>query len=150
MASSSDPVLTMASSTEDVSGGTEAGAVTPGNPVTPVHVPTGSETVLPRNAPAEDAGGELAALLVEAALVEAALVEAALVEAALVEAALVEAALVEAAPCGDVVAGTDPVTGGAVAAEAGAVEVVDEVVAPSLEAAGSQLTAEEPLGARKR
>ena len=125
MASSSDPVLTMASSTEDVSGGTEAGAVTPGNPVTPVHVPTGSETVLPRNAPAEDAGGELAALLVEAALVEA-------------------------APCGDVVAGTDPVTGGAVAAEAGAVEVVDEVVAPSLEAAGSQLTAEEPLGARKR
>ncbi|MGC8472483.1 MAG: hypothetical protein ACP5PM_09355 [Acidimicrobiales bacterium] len=135
MASSSDPVLKMASNTEDVSGGTEAGAVTPGNPVTPVHVPTGSETVLPRNAPAEDAGGELAALLVEAALVEA---------------ALVEAALVEAAPCGDVVAGTDPVTGGAVVADAGAVEVVDEVVAPSLEAAGSQLTAEEPLGARKR
>ncbi|MDA8317495.1 MAG: hypothetical protein M0010_20355 [Actinomycetota bacterium] len=130
----------MASSTEDVSGGTEAGAVTPGNPVTPVHVPTGSETVLPRNAPAEDAGGELAALLVEAALVEAALVEA----------ALVEAALVEAAPCGDVVAGTDPVTGGAVVAEAGAVEVVDEVFAPSLEPAGDQLTAEEPLGARKR
>jgi hypothetical protein len=54
--SSSVPVLKMASSTEDVSGGTEVGAVTPGNPVTPVHVPTGSGIALPRkDAAADDA-----------------------------------------------------------------------------------------------
>ena len=40
---SSDPVLSIEVSTSEESGGTDAGALTPGNPVTPVHVPTGSE-----------------------------------------------------------------------------------------------------------
>ncbi len=38
----SDPVLNIALSTEEERGGSDVGAVTPGNPVTPVHVPTGS------------------------------------------------------------------------------------------------------------
>jgi hypothetical protein len=40
---SSAPVLSIEVSTSEESGGTDAGALTPGNPVTPVHVPTGSE-----------------------------------------------------------------------------------------------------------
>ncbi len=132
MASLSDPVLKMASSTEDVSGGTEVGAVTPGNPVTPVHVPTGSETALPRIDAAADAGTGLAVVLAGAGL----------------EVVLDVTALVAPAPCGDVVAGDSAVAEGTAAPVAEESEL--EATALPLEAARGELDAEEPLGARKR
>ncbi|MHB1851462.1 MAG: hypothetical protein ACYCU6_04695 [Acidimicrobiales bacterium] len=137
----SDPVLKMASSTEDVSGGTEVGAVTPGNPVTPVHVPTGSETALPRIDAAADAGTGLAVVLAGTGL-------AVVLAGTGLVVVLDVTALVAPAPCGDVVAGDEAV------AEGTAVPVAEEpeleATALPLEAARGELDAEEPLGARKR
>jgi hypothetical protein len=123
VASPSDPVLKMASSTEDVSGGTDVGAVTPGNPVTPVHVPAGSETTLPRKGAAADADAGLVA-------------------------ALDEAALVGPAPCDDVVAGSALV---AVEAAVPVAEVAElEAGVLSLGAPRAELDADGLNGARKR
>ena len=150
LASLSDPVLKMASSTEDVSGGTEVGAVTPGNPVTPVHVPTGSETALPRIDAAADAGTGLAVVLAGTglAVVLAGTGLAVVLAGTGLVVVLDVTALVAPAPCGDVVAGDEAV------AEGTAVPVAEEseleATALPLEAARGELDAEEPLGARKR
>ena len=134
VARSSDPVLMIASSTEDVSGGTEVGEVTPGNPVTPAHVPIGSVTALPRDDAAEGVEAELEVLPDDAAPLAP-------------------------APCGDV-ASTEPAVceGGPPGAGAGeetdvVVEVgVDEVEVgvPAIEAASDELGAPERPGPRKR
>lgn len=54
-----DPVLRTVLITDELSAGIVAGAVTPGNPVTPVHVPTGNAIAGPGLGAAVEEGGVL-------------------------------------------------------------------------------------------